>query len=210
MTGRMYDVVSRAMGKPACWLEHKATDTEYAVYKEKNNLIIWFEGSSVAWSFRSVIDWLQNFNFFTKKTEFGKLHRGYWKKYCSVRNDIMSIVATSDYDSIEVRGFSQGGALAQLCYFDIQNYLNAEKKHKTVVCYAVGSPRIAKKSNLFRTLDLDVILINLTGDIVPYLPFFYDKYGVTIEIGEPRKLLSPFRHWWSKYLEAAKKYDKKL
>ena len=193
--------VTRAMHKPKPWQEHLDSDTEYAIYIKNRELVIWFEGSACKLELRSLIDWFQNFNFFCVNTEIGRFHRGLWYKYFNIRHIIIDYITNhfDDFDSICMTGFSQGGGLAQICYFDICNHFFDESIDMPVSCIAVGSPKVSRKSGLLTYFADRLIRINVNGDIVPFLPPFHHAIGKEIMIGKKRLIPTPWRHWWTNY-----------
>lgn len=137
--------------------ENTETCTQWGWKLEDGVLNINFQGSV------SKRDWIQNFDFlrvpYKSMPKKFRVHRGFLTKWKSVQADVMRVVETSEFKTLIVTGFSQGGALASLCHEDLvfRGYVP--------VTYAFGSPRVFswftprdRFENLFRvTLNWDPI-----------------------------------------------------
>jgi len=154
-------------------------DTQYRIEETEDTIKITFQGSV------SVLDWFHNFDFLVKPyrgmPKLFFVHRGFLKKWKAVRDNIMSRVISSG-KAVEIYGFSQGAALAQLCHEAI--LFHSGFQPKTVV---FGSPKVF---GWFNKKELDDRLYRVERyengrDIVTGVPFFlYRHYGLLKKIGK--------------------------
>lgn len=177
----MRDIYSWTIRGP--WQEDEKTCTQWKAEEIDGVLYIAFQGSV------SRLDWLQNFSFWKKpykrmwKIWFA--HAGFVKKWRAVENDILEKV--KDVDKIIVTGFSQGGAVAQLCHESIRfHYPDIDCS-----CVAFGAPRVFSVIGLWdirKRLD-GIQLIERHHDIVCKVPPVWMLY---------RKAVKPVRidKWW--------------
>ena len=154
---------------------NKKTDTEISFTEKNGTMYVSFQGS------RSFLDWLQNFMFGKiayknmKKKFF--VHRGFMRKYQSVRDVVLN--KCKDAKKIEIRGFSQGAALATLAHEDILYHFF---EPNTII---FGSPRVFGWWNK-KVLDerlKNVVNIRNTRDFVTMAPFVimgFRRYGKSI------------------------------
>ena len=151
------------------------TDTEISFTEKDGTLYISFQGS------RSFLDWLQNFMF--GKTAYNEMekkffvHRGFIKKYKSVRKVVLD--RAKDAKKVELRGFSQGAALATLAHEDISFHF---LEPNTVV---FGSPRVFSFWNkkILEKKFKKLINVRNTRDLVTAVPFVimgFRRYGQPI------------------------------
>lgn len=167
---------------------NKETDTQWDYAIENGKLILRFDET------RSPMDWWQNFRFLRKpyrdmKPKF-RVHKGFIGKYKSIRSTLFGIIASSEYDRIEILGYSQGGALALLAHEDIW-YHRPELRNNKLITIVFGCPRVV---SWFAPKDRwhNVIRIQNGNDIVSKVPFSFLGYkhvGVPVTIGPERK-------WW--------------
>lgn len=119
-------------------------------------------------------DWKDNFDFLVKPYRDMKdrwfAHRGFLKRWKAVQNDVIEVVKENGGLPIIVSGFSQGAAIAVLCYEDIKFQLPGRE----VRCKVFGCPRVAgwcmgqTVVNRFK----DVERVEVDRDIVPKIPPF--------------------------------------
>lgn len=83
-------------------------------------------------------DWRRNFRFRSKRTDFGKVHGGYWKEASQYYKDILAVIPDS-YQLIW-GGHSRGG-MAQL-FAALVHCEIGMKRFKGGICF--GNPKIFK------------------------------------------------------------------
>jgi len=160
--------------------ENKETDTEISFIEKDKKLFISFQGSG------SFLDWLQNFMFskipYKEMKETFFIHRGFIKKYKSVRTDVLARVeeATLKGMTIEIRGFSQGAALATVAHEDIGFHFS---EPNTIV---FGCPRVFGCWNrkFLETKFKKLISVSNSRDAVTGVPFVilgFKHYGSKIK-----------------------------
>jgi len=170
----------------ADWITEPITDTQYAIEEYEDKIVIKFQGSC------SKLDWLQNFDFLVKPYKHMEkvffVHRGFLKKWKAVKDDIIPKVIFK-HKVIQILGYSQGGALAQLCHEYI--YFHTKIQPNTIV---FGSPRVFGfwQSKLLKSRLSNVIRYENGNDIVPSLPWFwlgFKHYGKLTHIGKKQCVL---------------------
>ena len=163
------------------------TKTEYHLSLiDEDTLLISFQRT------RQKKDWVYNFCFWKKPYSNMKetffVHWGFLKKYKAVQDRIHKAIGEYAPKKILLRGYSQGGAIAQIAHEDISwNYPNIDVQ--TIV---FGSPQ---PFSLFNHKDVkerlkNVLRVEYEGDIVTYIPsiiFGYWSYGTKVRIG-PKKI----------------------
>ena len=184
------------------WTTEESTDTQYRITETDDLITIDFQGSC------SGLDWLQNFSFWKKpyknmpKVFF--VHAGFLKKYKAVRDVIHGVCRKSPGKDVMIRGYSQGAALAQLCYEDI--WFNFPASMAKGIGF--GTPRVFGIWN-FRALNdrLEKFLrVENGNDIVCHLPpwlFLYKHYGTKKHVGSKR-------HWWKYSIKDHLTYEENL
>ena len=157
--------------------ENKKTDTEISFTEKDGKLYISFQGSE------SKLDWIQNFMFgkvpYSNMKKKFFIHMGFIKKYKSVREDVLNRVREArarGIKKIEIRGFSQGAALATIAHEDILYHFN---EPNTII---FGSPRVFGWWNkkLLNELLSGVTNVRNTRDLVTKIPpvlFGFKRYG---------------------------------
>ncbi len=190
------------------FLENEESDTELFIkYDSKKEILhIVFRGSD------SRVDWKQNFRFMTvaygnKKSKI-RIHKGFYKKYQSVRDLIHALLQyyLEKYmpAKIFVTGHSLGAALAQLCAVDIQ-YNFQKNSAFDLVCYAFGSPRLGNRYFVKSFLKRIVNFRSFRNgcDIVTYIPFLfgYRETGKLTQIGKRQIFQCIKDHEPGRYLE---------
>lgn len=115
---------------------HVENDGSYAVMREGDKLTLYFEKSN------GLLDWINNFYFPAKPYRNMKnlwfCHRGFLKVWKSIEQYIAADIADPSISTIEIIGYSHGGAIAQLCY----EYVKFNRPDVEVTGYGFGSPRL--------------------------------------------------------------------
>jgi hypothetical protein len=183
---------------------NKYTDTEVSFTKSNKTLYIDFQGS------KSKKDWIYNFKMFT--TPFLKInvHQGLYIKWHSVRTDIFEKVRQlrDEITKIVFRGFSQGGGVATIGYYEFKTLDSVKKLGLNIECIIFGAPAVfgdIKDTYVFRDLKNYVI----SNDFVTWnFPGFlgYRRFGSWIEINKNwpwyKKIFPCFKcHYPANYLE---------
>ncbi len=183
--------------------KNKDTSTEYNIYEDDKVLRISFRGST------SDMDWKQNFMIWKKPYKHMKklffVHAGFLKKYKSVRDDIMPRIVDARYAGkhIEIRGYSQGAALAILCHEDVLFF--CQYLAQTSV---FGCPRVFSIFNgkVLTSRMFNVVRYQNGNDAVTKIPFLwmlYRHYGKSINIGKKRR-------WWKFSIKDHAEYKRNL
>lgn len=169
--------------------ENTETDTQwdYSI-DESGKLTLRFEES------RSSIDWKLNFSFLRQpyrgmKPRF-RVHSGFLKKYKSIRTTLFDVLAKSEYTTIEILGYSQGGALALLAHEDIW-FHKPDFREGKLFTITFATPKVfgwrAPKERWH-----GVVRIQNGNDAVTKIPFWFLGYK---HVGTPINLGSK-RVWW--------------
>ena len=145
---------------------HVENDGSYAVKREGKKLTLFFEGSN------GLRDWWHNFNFpakpYRRMEDLWFCHRGFLKVWKSIEPYVAGDIADVTITTIEVIGYSHGGAIAQLCY----EYVKFHRPDVTVTGYGFGSPRVlwgfAKKAVKERFKGF--VVIRNGHDLITHLP----------------------------------------
>jgi len=155
------------------------TSTEWGWKLEAKTLYLNFQGSS---NFRDskgklMLDWKQNFDFlqtpYKNMPKNFRVHRGFLKKWKSVRDAVTEVVDKSEFSRIVITGFSQGSALATLCHEELV-FRGFDPE-----TFAFGSPRVfgwGVPKDRFKRLTR----ITYSGDIITGLApwiFGYSHVG---------------------------------
>ena len=194
----------------------KVTPTEHVyVYQGSGDtVIIGFDQTEGAiWPLSK--DWWENLKAWKKSfsvgTEEWKAHAGFVREYLSVRNFVLDTLHyLTGVTQVIVSGFSQGAALATLCFRDILHSFPLLKVHG----YAYASPRVESlfsskefEHKLKERKDCSFVRISWVGDAVTGVPpfiFNYRHVGNEIFIGggdPPLFRLNGEVHNQDKYLE---------
>jgi len=148
---------------------NKKTDAEWGGESlDDDTLLLSFQGSL------SVIDWI--YNFMTKKVPYKganksfKVHRGFLKKYKSIRDDVLDYVKNANPKKIIVSGHSQGGAMASLALEDLEFH-----GYQAVRGIVFGCPRVfSKTTEEYRFYNL--LRVENGNDIVTKFPMKWQGY----------------------------------
>lgn len=104
-------------------------------------------GDLVIVAFRGSVtmrEWMNNCNFWLHRTEYGRVHGGFWRSVNGIRAAILEIVRDDLWPGMgfAIVGHSRGGALAQLFQFYFSQDLLASGLGKyPAVIHAFGAPR---------------------------------------------------------------------
>lgn len=112
--------------------------------QSKRMSIVAFTGTATAGMWRSDFDIYQLVNEGILAKNGGKVHRGFYNIYSSVRDNLIKAInkfntRTQFYNWI-VSGHSLGGALATLCAFDLYEHFSSPPQ-----LYTAGQPRVGNK-----------------------------------------------------------------
>ncbi len=166
------------------------TDTEYSIYEDDKVIRVAFQGST------SKLDWLQNFRFFKKPyrnmPSLFLVHSGFISKYKSVHKDIIPKIKDAVMlhgKTVEIRGYSQGSALALLLHEDVVFHIGV---HADTTVF--GCPRVFSFMN-HKELDLrmtGVLRVQNNNDIITKIPFIFllfRHYGKHKNIGKDKRCI---------------------
>jgi hypothetical protein len=185
--------------------ETSGVDVQYRVELDSDVVRVYFQCTKT-WR-----DWLYDFWFTPERggSFYGKyrVHAGYLRAFESVARDVIQrIIETMPSDShgrIQIFGYSYGGAMATLLHLFLKMYWGGV----TIQTWTFGSPRTLwgeigpKIERLFDGLTN----FKASGDLVThYMPRFtgYRDVGLTVMVGEPRKLPSFKAHVTRNYRKA--------
>lgn len=166
------------------------TDTEIRFKQLGKTLFIDFEGS------RSYKDWKHNFDFKMKRYDGFSIsfyaHAGIIDKWKSVESIIFNKITAPGVRVVRFRGFSQGGAMAQIAHVVMSSYCFFNTIKFESITF--GAPNVFnKKSNINMS---GLLRVELSNDIVCHLPpgiFGYKKFGQELVINTNDK-------WWKRIL----------
>ena len=196
--------------KFAACLRASYTHTEdkgsYAVKREGEKLTIFFEKSN------GLLDWWNNFNFpakpYRRMDNLWFCHRGFLKVWKSIEPYIKNDICDLSISTIEIIGYSHGGAIAQLCY----EYVKFNRPDVIVMGYGFGSPRVlwgfACKSVKRRFEDFKVIRNG--NDLITRLPPVVFGFRHVCEVVCIGKSEGPIKdHYPERYCRALQELEKR-
>ena len=183
---------------------HVENDGSYAVKREGEKLTLYFEKSN------GIRDWWNNFYFPAKPYRNMKnlwfCHRGFLKVWKSIEPYIAADIADLSVSTIEIIGYSHGGAIGQLCY----EYVKFNRPDVAVTGYGFGSPRVlwgfASKSVKERFKGF--VVVRNGHDLITHLPpalFGFRHICEIKKVGESIGLIKD--HYPSRYRTALKEVD---
>jgi len=121
-------------------------------------------------------------------------HAGFVRKWKGIEDNVMTLLGREQPQRVELKGHSQGGAIAILAHEGIRyNYPDIE-----IETHAYGCPRVVWWWNLNKIRDRfrGVLRTEHRGDIVTQLPpkiLGYRHVGEVRKIGGLRGLLTPIQ-----------------
>lgn len=151
---------------------NSSANTQCAIFKNKNTLLVAFRGS------QEVRDFIQDLKLrkvqFTKRRPKSQVHRGFNQAYRDVRVRLHKIYAThrKDIKDIIFTGHSLGGALATLASYDFKLDYNGDV---VVRCVTLGSPRVGNRwfaKDFSKMIDDNTRIVN-GGDPVTQIPSWW-------------------------------------
>lgn len=183
------------------WYTEISTDTQYRFdYHEfYETLYIDFQAA------QSRTDWFMAFWFWRLRLPFGKrmsAHAGFRKKYLSIRKYIHTAIKTYNPKKIVLRGYSKGGAISSICFYDIIHSFPS----KEIEVFSYGAPRVFPW-RINKELFIGFNRIVMPGDLVTNLPpiiFGYTHIGKKYNIIDTWNFPLPKYHNDNLYLETLK------
>lgn len=183
---------------------HVENDASY--YLERNNDVvdIFFEKSNGA------TDWKNNFAFIAKPYRDMKnlwfCHRGFLKVWKSIEPYIADTICDPEVKTINIVGYSHGGAIAQLCY----EYVKFNRPDVEVTGYGFGAPRVlwGFASKAVKERFNGFIVVRNGEDIVTKMPpmiFGFRHLCEVLKIGKTKNPIDD--HWSSSYTAGIKAWE---
>lgn len=178
---------------------HVENDGSYAVKRDGEKLTLYFQGSS------GLTDWKNNFDFpakpYRRMDSVWFCHRGFLKVWKSIEPYVAPDILDLTITTIEVIGYSHGGAMAQLCY----EYIKFHRPDVAVTGYGFGSPRVmwgfasAEVMERFKGF----VVIRNGRDIITHLPPLFLGFRHACEVKKVGESVGPILdHFPSKYRKA--------
>ena len=156
-------------------------DGSFAVHKQDGILTLYFQPS------RGKTDWKNNFDFPAKPYRDMKnlwfCHRGFLKVWKSIEPYITNEINDPNVHTIEIVGYSHGGAIAALCY----EYVKFNRPNVNVHGIGFGAPRVVwgfASKTVKERFDGFCIVRNC-HDIVTHVPpvlFGFRHLGTVLKI----------------------------
>jgi hypothetical protein len=139
--------------------------------EEHNSIILLFKGTTSAFELQKDFDYVGipvPTDWWSRTTSTITLHRGFVELYTEIRTRIQTWVSNASY--VYVCGHSLGGALTNLCVFDIA--LNKPQLRGSIYGLTIGSPRVGNDSfaSMIRLLNIRLDQIQNCSDIVCAFP----------------------------------------
>lgn len=183
---------------------HTESYGSYAVKREGEKLTLFFEKSN------GIYDWWNNFNFpakpYRRMNNIWFCHRGFLKVWKSIEPYVKEYICDLSVSTIEVVGYSHGGAIAQLCY----EYVKYNRPDVEVTGYGFGSPRVfwgfACESVKRRFEGFKVIRNG--HDLVTHLPPIFLGFRhicKVVRVGKHEGLIKD--HYPGRYSNALKEFE---
>lgn len=101
----------------------------------ENVTVVAFRGTD----FNEVSDWIANLGRSATDTQHGRVHKGFYSAYQSMKQQVDAIVTERDTTHLWVTGHSLGGALALMCAYDLEEVEN--RRLNGVITF--GQPMVA-------------------------------------------------------------------
>jgi len=175
------------------WHTESSTDTQYRISLIDGVTYIDFRAA------HSNLDWFMAF-WFWKRRVMGlvntRAHAGFTKKWNSI---CKAVVENTMSGKVIVRGYSNGAALATLCYLVLQEL------RYNVTAYTYALPHLLSRRNVKKINFTDYHLTINSGDLVTQLPPKFMFYGDI----EPELILGNNKCYLPKY-HADSLYTKQL
>lgn len=182
-------------------------DGSYAVKRDGEKLTIYFEGSN------GLTDWWNNFQFpakpYRNMENLWFCHRGFLKVWKSIEPYVASDILDVSITTIEVIGYSHGGAMAQLCY----EYIKFNRPDVKVTGFGFGSPRVMWGFACKAVMDrfAGFVIVRNGRDIVTHLPpvFLGFRHVTTVtNVGDSKGPI--LDHFPSRYRKALEEADDEI
>lgn len=182
-------------------------DGSYAVKRDGERLTIYFEGSN------GLTDWWNNFQFpakpYRNMENLWFCHRGFLKVWKSIEPYVASDILDVSITTIEVIGYSHGGAMAQLCY----EYIKFNRPDVKVTGFGFGSPRVMWGFACKAVMDrfAGFVIVRNGRDIVTHLPpvFLGFRHVTTVtNVGDSKGPI--LDHFPSRYRKALEEADDEI
>lgn len=183
---------------------HVENDGSFATIRNGNTLVLLFEQSN------GKTDWRNNFDFPAKPYRDMKnawyCHRGFLKVWKSIEPYISNDICDPSVDSIEIIGYSHGGAIAQLCF----EYVKFNRPDVRVTGVGFGSPRVlwGFASEAVKARFDGFKVIRNGNDLITHLPpvlFGFRHVCEVVKVGKSKGLIKD--HFPDNYAEALKDCD---
>ena len=178
---------------------HTQRKGSYAVKREGDKLTLFFEKSN------GLLDWLNNFNFpakpYRKMENSWFCHRGFLKVWKSIEPFIKDDICDLSVSTIDIIGYSHGGAIAQLCY----EYVKFNRPDVEVTGVGFGSPCVlwGFPCEAVKIRFADFVIVRNGNDLVTYLPpeFLGFRHICKVKrIGESNGLIKD--HYFENYCKS--------
>jgi hypothetical protein len=176
------------------WNHDKKSGCDYRIIPDGDTIFIDFRGSS------EKKDWIKDFLFFPKKLFTSVyIHGGFLDQYLFSRNDILNTIYQPKWKEYIIRGYSLGGALAQIAVYDIAYHIKRDNLPITVKGIVYESPRPFIPNKAVKSILLPsntrplITAVKTFNDIFIHLPPFFSAYNKSVWIGKWYKF-SPYPH----------------
>lgn len=151
--------------KRAAYLKcSKNTNTRGLLVQENKRVFVSFKGSN------SIMDLMEAAKVMPVETKYGLIHKGFWKQYVSIKNQLLDELAKIDNPRhVYFTGHSMGGCIAMMCAIDAMEVIHLPS---VTHCYMFGSPAFCNADVVQHTIDHvhDWVCVDLTGDLVAQVP----------------------------------------
>ena len=108
----------------------------YIVINDESTVIC-FRGTD----FTEVADWIANLDRSSTDVRNGRIHRGFYNAYISLKPQVESVLADHPTEHLWITGHSLGGALALVCAFDFMEY--ERRNFDGIITF--GQPKVARR-----------------------------------------------------------------
>ena len=176
--------------------------TQSALVVHKNYMTMAFRGTD------ELADWADNLDFRSKKTKFGKFHKGFLNALNDVWKELFSVYQSKrrefPFRPLFITGHSLGGALATVAAARL-----AKKDLPFISVYTFGQPRAAHRSSkiaLQTDLKDKFFRFQNNSDLVTRIPARIMKYthvGQCLYITEAGQIQDD-PGYWARFLDSVK------